>query len=63
MSPSSFENFKITLGLKLEGIGAQLKDEDGQTTVVKVIPGGAAHKHGKLKPEDRIVSVGQGAAS
>jgi len=26
-----------------------------------VIPGGAADKHGKLKAEDRIISVGQGA--
>ena len=26
----------------------------------KVIPGGAADKNGKLKPEDRIVSVGDG---
>ena len=31
----------------------------GYTVVTKVIPGGAADKHGKLKPEDKIVSVGQ----
>jgi carboxyl-terminal processing protease len=33
---------------------------DGYTVVSKVIPGGAADKHGKLQPEDRIVSVGEG---
>ena len=47
--------------LNLEGIGAALQvAEDGSTKVTKVIPGGAADKHGMLKPEDRIVSVGQG---
>ena len=45
--------------LNLDGIGAALKPEDGYTVVTKVIPGGAADKHGKLKPEDKIVSVGQ----
>ncbi len=59
MSASTLDNFRIALGLNLEGIGAQLKDEDGQTVVAKVIPGGAADKHGKLQAEDRIVSVGQ----
>jgi carboxyl-terminal processing protease len=43
--------------LNLEGIGAALQVEDGYTMVSKVIPGGAADKHGKLRPKDRIVSV------
>ncbi len=60
MSPSSLENFQISMKLKLEGIGASLMMTDGYTVVNKIIPGGAADKHGKLKPEDRIVSVGQG---
>jgi len=60
MSKSTLDNFRIQLGLKLEGIGAALQATDGQTVITKVIPGGAADKHGKLKPEDRIVSVGQG---
>lgn len=60
MSPSSLENFRILMRLNLEGIGAALQMMDGYTKVTKVIPGGAADKHGKLKPEDRIVSVGQG---
>lgn len=60
MSPTSLDNFRIALGLKLEGIGAQLQDRDGKTIVAKVVPGGAADKNGKLKEEDEIVSVGQG---
>jgi carboxyl-terminal processing protease len=60
MSPSSLENFRILMRLNLEGIGAALQVVDGYTVVSKIIPGGAADKHGKLQPEDRIVSVGQG---
>lgn len=60
MSPSSLENFRIMMRLNLEGIGAALQFEDGYTKVSKVIPGGAADEHGKLQPEDRIISVGQG---
>ena len=47
--------------LNLEGIGAALREKDGYTVVSKVIPGGAADKHGKLKTDDYIVSVGQGS--
>ncbi len=60
MSPSSLENFEIAMKLNLEGIGAALMMTDGYTVVSKVIPGGAADKHGKLQPEDRVVSVGEG---
>ena len=59
MSPSSLDNFNIVLGLNLEGIGAALQlSDEGFTVVSKVIPGGAADKDGRLKPDDRIVSVG-----
>lgn len=60
MSPSTVENFDIQMGLKLEGIGAALQMVDGYTTVQKIIPGGPAEKDGRLKPQDRIVGVGQG---
>jgi carboxyl-terminal processing protease len=60
MSPSSLADFHIQMRLNLEGIGAALMMEDGYTVVSKIIPGGAADLHGKLQPEDRIVSVGQG---
>lgn len=61
MSPSTLENFEITMRLELDGIGAQLQFEDGFTVVNKIIPGGAADKEGHLKAEDKIVGVGQGA--
>ncbi|MCA9184733.1 MAG: carboxy terminal-processing peptidase [Pirellulaceae bacterium] len=60
MSRDTLENFNITMKLNLEGIGAALKYEDGYTVVSNIIPGGAADKAGQLKPEDQIVSVGQG---
>ncbi|MHB0956566.1 MAG: carboxy terminal-processing peptidase [Pirellulaceae bacterium] len=63
MSPNTLDNFRIALQLKLEGIGAQLQDQDGKTVVAKVVPGGAAEKHGKLKKDDQIISVGQGDSS
>lgn len=60
MSASNLENFSIVMRLKLEGIGAALQSRDGETIVNKVIPGGAADKDGRLKPEDRVIGVGQG---
>jgi carboxyl-terminal processing protease len=60
MSPTSQENFDIQMRLNLEGIGAQLEAPEGETIVKKVIPGGAAAKDGRLKPDDKIVGVGQG---
>ena len=60
MSPGTLKNFQIAMRLELEGIGAQLQSEDGMTIVKKIIPGGAADKEGELKPEDKIVGVGQG---
>jgi carboxyl-terminal processing protease len=60
MSPSTLDNFNITMRLELDGIGASLRGEDGYTVVHNVIPGGAADKDGRLKPEDKIVAVGQG---
>ena len=62
MSPGSLENFAIAMSLNLEGIGAALGFTDGYTVVQKVIPGGPAQKDGRLKPEDKIVGVGQGAS-
>lgn len=60
MSQSSLDNFDIQMKLKLEGIGASLMFTDGYTVVNKLIPGGAADKEGHLKPEDKIIGVGQG---
>lgn len=60
MSPDTQKNFDIAMSLELEGIGASLQGEDGYTVVKKIIPGGAADKDGRIKPEDKIVGVGQG---
>ncbi|HXT58805.1 MAG TPA: carboxy terminal-processing peptidase [Pirellulales bacterium] len=60
MAPNSYENFEIQMRLNLDGIGASLQFDDGYTVVKQIIPGGAADKDGRLKPEDRIVGVGQG---
>lgn len=60
MSPSSLENFRIMMGLELEGIGAALQMTDGYTVITKIIPGGACEKCNEVKVEDRVISVGQG---
>ena len=61
MSPSTLDNFNIQMRLELDGIGASLAGCDGYTVVQNIIPGGAADKNGGLKPEDKIVGVGEGA--
>jgi carboxyl-terminal processing protease len=60
MSPSTLDDFEISMSLNLDGIGAQLTEKDGATTITRIIPGGAAAKDGKLKTNDVIVGVGQG---
>jgi len=59
-SPRTSENFKINMSLSLEGIGAQLRSDNEYTVVQKTIKGGPADLSGQLKPEDKIVGVGQG---
>jgi carboxyl-terminal processing protease len=60
MSPSTLENFEIAMRLQLDGIGAQLRNEDGFTTVAELVSGGAADRDGRLQKKDRVVGVGQG---
>lgn len=62
MSSSTLEDFNIAINLSLEGIGAILQSEDGQTVVKEVVAGGAADKDGRIKPGDKIVAVGEGDA-
>ncbi|MEM1227083.1 MAG: carboxy terminal-processing peptidase [Planctomycetota bacterium] len=62
MSPGTLDDFSIAMRLNLDGIGAELREKEGMTIVSRVITGGAADGHGKLKPDDVIVSVGQGEA-
>ncbi len=57
MSPDTLNDFKIAMELKLEGIGASLRSEDGYTIVAQVVDGGAADKDGRLKVNDKIIGV------
>lgn len=59
MSANTLEDFRISMELRLEGIGAELRSEDGYVTVNRVVEGGAAHKDGRLKAGDRIIGVKQ----
>ncbi len=58
-SPRGAENFRIHMRLSLEGIGAVLQTDDEYTLVRRIIPGGPADMAGQLRPEDRIIGVGQ----
>jgi carboxyl-terminal processing protease len=60
MSPNTLEDFEIALRLRVEGIGALLREENGYTVVVETVPGGAAARDGRLKPNDKIIAVAQG---
>ncbi len=59
MSPESNDDFQIQMRLRLQGIGAALRSEDGYTVVAQVVPGGAADKDKRLKVGDKIIGVGQ----
>ncbi|MCX7388165.1 MAG: tail-specific protease [Planctomycetota bacterium] len=57
MSPQTLEDFRIDMELKLDGIGARLKYDDGYTLVEEVIQGGAAATDGRLQKGDKIIGV------
>ena len=54
------EQFDINISGKLEGIGAELREENGYIKVVRIVYGSASYREGSLKPEDLILKVGQG---
>jgi carboxyl-terminal processing protease len=60
MGHQQMETFSMNMNLKLFGIGAQLRSEDGYTQIQELLPGGPAARSGLLKPGDRIVAVAQG---
>lgn len=60
MSPDSLKNFIIQMRLELDGIGASLESDAGETVVRHIVPGGAADRDGRLKVEDVITGVGEG---
>ncbi len=60
MSPSTSENFDISMKLSLEGIGAVLRSDNEYTVIQRTIPGGPARESGQVYSGDRILGVAQG---
>ena len=58
--PSSSEDFDIRMRDSLEGIGAELRFEDGYTKIIRLIAGGPAEASGELGKGDLILAVAQG---
>ncbi len=61
MPPISKEDFDISMRGSLEGIGATLKEDEGQIKVVSIVAGSPAARQGQLQAEDIILKVGEGA--
>ncbi|WP_100641467.1 carboxy terminal-processing peptidase [Alteromonas facilis] len=59
LSPRNAERFQMEMNLSFEGIGAVLQSEDDYTVIKSIVAGGPADSSKKLKPEDKIVAVGQ----
>ena len=59
LSQEVLEDFQISMGLSLEGIGVALSTRDGYSVVEKIIPGGAADGLNILEPQDKIIAVAQ----
>jgi carboxyl-terminal processing protease len=59
-SQDNYDDFRINIGLSLEGIGATLSSKDGFTVIEQLLPGGAAAKSGELKTKDMITAVAEG---
>ncbi len=60
--PAEKDNFDISMTGKLEGIGAQLMDDNGYIKVTRIVPGSASWRQGDLEAEDIILKVAQGDA-
>jgi carboxyl-terminal processing protease len=61
LSPRNSEEYRIAMSLSYFGIGASLQTEDDYVQIINIIPGGPAAIDGSLKPNDKIIGVGQGA--
>jgi len=59
MGKSELENFSIGMKLSLFGIGALLQSEDGICKIRSLTDGGPAQRSKQLKPDDKIIAVGQ----
>jgi carboxyl-terminal processing protease len=60
-SPRSSEEYRIQMSLSYEGIGASLQLVDDYVTISALLPGGPAAAANTLKPNDRVMAVGQGS--
>lgn len=61
-SATTFEDFGIQMKLQLVGIGALLGLEEDTCVVKEIVPGGPADLGRQLKPNDKIIAVGQSGA-
>ena len=59
LSADVLEDFRIGMSLSLEGIGVALSEQDGYAVAERIIPGGAADKHGVLKEKDKLIAVAE----
>ena len=59
MGHASTENFNISMRLSLSGIGAVLKEEDGDCKVGDLVAEGPAAKSGLITNDDVIIAVAQ----
>lgn len=60
LAPVAKRSFDEDMSGRFYGIGALLKEEDGQIKISSVVPGSPAFKTGKVQENDVIVKVGQG---
>ncbi|QNF34069.1 carboxy terminal-processing peptidase [Adhaeribacter swui] len=58
--PKDKEQFDISMTGRLEGIGAQLQEKDGQIKIMEIVPGTPSYRQGELKAGDIILKVAQG---
>lgn len=59
-TPRASDLFNQSMSLSLEGIGAQLQNDNDYTKIIKILPGGPAEKSDKIHVNDLITGVGQG---
>ena len=59
-SPIASQDFNIDMSRSVEGIGAQLTNENDYVKIADVVPGGPAFKSKLLHKGDKIIGVAQG---
>ncbi|MEE9372962.1 MAG: carboxy terminal-processing peptidase [Saprospiraceae bacterium] len=59
MSPKDKQDFDISMGGKLEGIGARLQTDGDFTKVVSIVPGGPVWRDKRIEVNDVILKVRQ----